>query len=174
MSRKQPDLTINGLVLPAHAVGKIVQEYSPIGGFSTMRLGAGTAIRQARWRKLATTLSASGLIPPGTAAINWDLPVVLGCVEPRSIQSVSPVITLPAARRSDAAPYALAVADDGRKLRATPVSVAGDVATLDVIAGASAYLVYYYPLLTVLSDGPTERFDAQECISGWDLQAEEV
>lgn len=172
--RHQPDLLINGIRLPMGAAGEITQTYSPLGGFSTMRLGAGAAVQQKRWRKVATTLSASGHVPPGLDAIDWDAPVTLGCVQARAIQSASNVVTLPTVRRTDAAPYGFAVMDAGQHLLRTEVTVVGDVATLAPVSGAVAYVVHYYPLLTVVTDGPGLSFDAGTCVASWDLQAEEV
>ena len=109
MSRRQPDLTINGLRLPLRIGAQIQQSYEDIGGFTLLRLGAGAAVPQQTWRKLRTTLSAQGIAPPGLAAIDWTQPVTLGCIAARSIQSASNVINIPAARRADAPPYGWAV-----------------------------------------------------------------
>lgn len=171
--RLQPDLTINGLALPLASAGEIEQSYAQIGGFSVLRMADGSAVPQKRWRKLATTLQATGLLPPGLAAVNWDAPVTLGCVGSRAIQSASTTIALPAARRTDAPPYAFAVLA-GARVQPTPVDVTEDVASVTAVTGAVGYVVHYYPLLTVLSPGPQERYDALGAVASWTLDAEEA
>lgn len=174
MSRRQPDLTINGLRLPLRIGAQIQQSYEDIGGFALLRLGAGAAVLQQAWRKLRTTLSAQGIAPPGLAAIDWTQPVTLGCIAARSIQSASNVINIPAARRADAPPYGWAVMPDGL-LRPTPVAVAGNVATLIPVAGAAGYQVLWYPVMTVYAlAGVQASYDAAGAVAGWELIAEEV
>jgi len=174
MSRKQPDLTIDGIRLPLMVAGVISQTYEDFGGFGLLRLGLGAAVHQEVWRKTRTTLSASGLIPPGLAAVDWTAAHTLGCVAPRSIQSASNVITLPAARRTDAAPYGFAVDAIGL-LRPVAVGVAGNTATLAVWAGAVSYQVLYYPLLTVRAPaGVRVEYDAAGAAAGWELVCEEA
>ena len=174
MSRRQPDLTIDGLRLPLPVAGEIRQSYESFGGFTVLRLGQGAAVHQEAWRKTRTTLSASGLIPPGLAAVDWTASHTLGCVAPRSIQSASNVITLPAARRVDAAPYGFAL-DAVGLLRPVGVSVAGNAATLAVWPGAVSYQVLYYPLLTVRAPaGVRAEYDAAGAAAGWEMVCEEA
>lgn len=174
MSRKQPDLTIDGIRLPLAAAGQIAQTYEDFGGFGLLRLGLGAAVHQEVWRKTRTTLSASGLIPPGLAAVDWTAAHTLGCVAPRSIQAASNVITLPAARRVDAAPYGFAL-DAVGLLRPVGVSVAGNAATLAVWAGAVSYQVLYYPLLTARAPaGVRVEYDAAGAAASWELVCEEA
>lgn len=174
MSRKQPDLTIDGIRLPLQVAGEIRQDYEDFGGFGLLRLGLGAAVHQEVWRKTRTTLSASGLIPPGLAAVDWTAAHTLGCVAPRSIQSAGNVITLPPARRTDAAPYGFAVDAIGL-LRPVVVSMAGNVATLTVWEGAVSYQALYYPLMTVRAPaGVRVEYDAAGAAAGWEMVAEEV
>lgn len=174
MSRRQPDLTIDGIRLPVQVAGEINQDYEAFGGFALLRLGLGAAVHQEVWRKTRTTLSASGLLPPGLAAVDWAAAHALGCVAPRSIQSAGTIITLPAARRSDAAPYGFAVDAIGL-LRPVAVSVAADVATLAPLPGAVSYQLLWYPLLTVRAPaGVRSSYDAAGAVASWELVCEEV
>ena len=174
MSRRQPDLSVDGVRLPMQVAGEISQDYEFFGGYSLLRLGAGAAVHQEVWRKTRTTLSASGLVPPGLAALDWSTAHVLGCVAPRSAQSVGPVIALPAERRPDAPPYGFAV-DASGLLRPVAVSVAGDVATLAPLAGAVSYQLLWYPLLTVRCPaGPRVSYDAAGAVASWELVCEEA
>lgn len=173
MSRRQPDLTLDGVRMPLAVAGIISQTYEDFGGFGLLRLGLGAAVHQEVWRKTRTTLSASGLIPPGLASVDWTAAHTLGCVAPRSIQAAGRVITLPAARRTDAAPYGFAV-DAVGLLRPVAVTVAGNVATLGADAGAVSYQVLYYPLLTVRAPhGPRVQYDAAGAAASWEIVFEE-
>lgn len=172
--RRQPDLLIDGLLLPIHAAGAIEQSYEDFGGYTTLRLGLGAVVHQEAWRKVRTNLTATGLIPPGLDGIDWSQPHELGWVATRSIQSVTPVINVPANRRVDAPPYGFALMPTGRLV---PVGVAlvGDVATLDTVTGAAGYQVLWYPVTTVIAPaGVRARYDAAGAVAGWDLAAEEV
>lgn len=174
MSRKQPDLTVNGLRMPLRIGAEIQQTYEEFGGFSLLRLGAGAGVVQQTWRKLRTSLSASGIAPPGLAAIDWSAPVTLGCAAGRSIQAASNVITIPPARRTDAPPYGWAVTPSGL-LQPTPVTLAGNVATLAPVAGAVAYQVVWYPLLSVYAmEGVRVSYDAAGAVASWELVCEEA
>ncbi|AMO36746.1 hypothetical protein [Thauera humireducens] len=173
MSRRQPDLMIDGLRLPLHAGAQIQQQYEDFGGFFVRRLGGGAAVHQETWRKTRTTLSAAGLIPPGLDGRDWSQPFVLGCVAPRSKQAASNIFALPVARRADAAPFGFAVDATGL-LRPVPVVVAGDTATLGLLAGAVSYQVLWYPLLTVRAPaGVRSYYDAQGAVASWELICEE-
>lgn len=174
MSRQQPDLMIDGVRLPLAAAGVVSQSYEDFGGFGVLRLGLGAAVHQQAWRRVRTTLSASGWVPAGLDALDWSQTHVLGCVAPRSIQAAGRVITLPAARRTDAAPYGFAV-DAVGLLRPVAVTVAGNVATLGADAGAVSYQVLYYPLLTVRApQGARVEYDAAGAAASWEIVFEEV
>lgn len=174
MTRQQPDLMINGLRMPLHVGAAIQQEYEDFGGFAPLRFADGAGLVQQSWRKARTSLTASGSVPPGLYGIDWTAPVTLACIAARSIQSAGNVITLPAARRTDAPPYGFAITATGL-FRPVPVVLAGNVATLGTVAGAAGYQVMWYPLMTVIAPaGPRLQWDAVGAVSGWMLVAEEV
>ena len=173
MSRKQPDLTINGLAMPLRIGAEIEQTYEDFGAFTLLRLGNGAAVPQQAWRRTRTSLSARGIAPPGLSEIDWMAPITLGCVAARSIQSAARVITVPAARRTDAAPYGWAITAAGL-LQPTPVTLAGHVATLEAVPGAAAYQVAWYPLLTGYAPaGVSVSFDAAGAAASWQIVFEE-
>lgn len=100
------------------------------------------------------------------------IPVPIQAIPP-SFQAAGRVITLPAARRTDAAPYGFAVDAIGL-LRPVAVTVAGNVATLGAAAGAVSYQVLYYPLLTVRApQGPRVQYDAAGAAASWEIVFEE-
>ncbi|THF60903.1 hypothetical protein [Pseudothauera rhizosphaerae] len=160
-----------GMPLPLAAAG-FTQTYATIRGGSLLRLADGSGLQQSRWRKLSTTVSGSGILPAPLAALDWDAPLILGCVAPRGIWTAGAPVELPAARRADVAPFALAAVGAGM-VRAS-IEVAAGVATIAPVAGATGYCVYYYPQLTVVSAGPMERFDVFERVAGFDVEFEEV
>ena len=174
MSRSGKAFELGGIVVPIHAALDLQQRIEPIGGSTLLRLGQGAAVKQTTWRKRRVTLSASGWCPPGLDALNWDAPLTLKCGLPESITTATASATLPAARRTDAAPYGFAVDAIGL-LRPVAVSLAGNTATLAVWAGAVSYQVLYYPLLTVRAPaGVRVEYDAAGAAAGWELVFEEV
>lgn len=168
-------LTVNGVPMSFEATRDLEQTYEPLGGYATLRFADGSALRQSRWRRLATTLTCAGHVPAALAGIDWDATVTLGCVGPRGITQASNVFTLPTARRADAGAeiFAHAILANGTSVPAA-VALVGDTATVTVHPAAVAYACYWHPLLTVLSDGPRERFDLTGAESGWELTAEEI
>ena len=169
-----PLLKINSHPLHFLAGLSIQQSYEAVGGGSSvLRLGTGAAIKQQVWRKNETTISGSGRMPPALNQIDWSAPVTIDCVALQAVQGATTSITLPAARRSDAGPFGFAVLADG-KLQKTTISVTGNAATLGAVAGAVAYAVHYYPVMTCVCQGPTQRTDATGTAVSWSLTAEEV
>lgn len=150
----------------------LTQTYAPVRGGSLLRLADGAGLQQSRWRKLSTTVSGSGILPAPLAALDWDAPLTLGCIAARGVQTGGAPVTLPDTRRTDTPPFALAVVGD--QLIRTPLAMVGDVATPTAMAGASSYFVYYYPLLTVTSNGPLDRWDRFTATASWDIEFEEI
>lgn len=166
-----PDLIINGIVIPQEALGTHSQSYELTGGRSRLRMSDGSQIAQARWSKLATTLRASGWFPGGLVDIDPSTPVSLACVAPRAIASTHTVLTLPAARRSDAAPIAQAVL--GGRIVCTDLEVEANMAVVTAVAGATGYRVLYWPLLMAYVE-ITEETDLNGADFGWTLTAQEA
>lgn len=168
-------LEIGSVAVPLWASMEIAQTYALIGGAAVLRMMNGAAKKQTHWQRLATTISGAGNIPAGLDGLDYSQPLVIKCVAPRSITAASNVIAIPAARRSDAGhlPHGFAETAAG-VLQATPVSMAGNVATLTPVVGAARYQVLWYPQFSALSDGPREDGDVGQARSGWQIEAEEV
>lgn len=174
MSRRQPDLSVDGIRIPLAVGGEATQAYEQFGGFALVRMADGAVVHQETWRKLRTTISASGAVPVGLDALDWRGSHVIGCIAARSIQSIGNAITIPSARRVDAPPYGFAITPGGL-LQPTAVVLAGDVATLAAVGGAVGYQVLWYPLLTVHAPaGPAVSYDAAGAVAAWELICEEV
>ncbi|MCY1361743.1 hypothetical protein D9M69_484210 [compost metagenome] len=93
---------------------------------------------------------------------------------PRAMFGTASEFTLPAAakRRSDVAPWAWARVGEGWV--DTAVTMAGDLATVAEVAGASGYRVFWLPRLVVFTDGIVSEFDEATGVYDWSLEAREV
>lgn len=164
---------LGGLVIPVQAAGDISQTFEHIGGFTLHRMLNGAGVPQSHWRKLKTTITGSGWVPPGLAGLDYDATHVLKSVAARSLQATGNVITVPAARRTDTgyAPTGYAIVD-GRYV-STPLVLVTNTATLTVVAGAQGYGVRYWPQFTV-SARFTEDTRPVGASWSWRIEAEEV
>lgn len=166
-------LSVGGVEVPLCAALELTQTYEVIGGSAVMRMASGAAVKQSHWRRLRTTISGAGWVPPGLDGIDFDAAVVLKCTAPLSMSSASNVIVIPAARRSDTAPFGFAHLPGGER-RETPVSMSTDTATLTAVGGAVGYSVCWYPQLNVYAQAPTQTADPARGSVSWELVAEEV
>jgi hypothetical protein len=170
------NLIIGGILVPEYASLSIRQTYEEIEHSSLLRLGNGEGVLQSsEWDevKLRTSIQISGTIPPGLDGINWNDPtgVEISCAAARAIQEDTNIITLPAARRTDVAPWGLALVN-GRFVDTT-CSIVANVATLGEVTGATAYRVSYYPKITV-SGKPSTDVDETGAAYSLSLDAEEL
>lgn len=166
-------LKIGAFELPVYAGLDLTQRYEPLGGENIERAGTGRGIFQQTWRKTRVVTSGDGWVPPGLDAIDNSTPLALACIKPRTVPAVFATrqATLPTTRRADAGhlPYGLAQLASGQSVLAG-VTLAGNVATVDAVAGAVAYQVGYYPLLTCWVKRSNESGPGHS----WEFEAEEV
>ena len=172
MSRAGKAMQLGAVIVPVAAALNYSERIETFGGRYRGRTAAGAAVPQIAWERLRVTLSGSGWMPPGLAMLDFSAPMTLKCGLPSSVSSVSNVLTLPAARRTDAGytPYAWAQTDTG--VTNTAVSLSGDTATCTTVAGAVAYTVMYWPQLTVVCDPAS--LDMSRAGSSWEIVAEEA
>ncbi len=167
------DIIIGGLRIGLDAAYGLTQDYETISGSSVLRMLDGTGIKQTHWQKLRTRISGRGRYPPGLDGLDYSVPMQIACAAPRAITSASNVITIPSTRRTDWTPAGYAIVR-GRVVRVS-VSVAGNTATVALTAGADAYQVIYWPILTVLASPPQITFDARSPDQSiWAIEAEEA
>jgi len=169
-------LKLGNLEIPVRSALDIDQSYESIGGETTLRTIDGTGIKQETWRKLRTTISGGGWIPPGLAALDTAASIAVACIAPQGIVAdAGRQATLPAARRADAGhtPWAIALMPDGGQ-QATAIGIVGNVATADAVSGAVGYLVQYFPLVTCWINRPTQSFSRGGGAYRWEIIAEEV
>lgn len=166
-------LKIGTFELPVYAGLDLAQRYEPIGGENIERAVSGRGIFQQTWRKTRVITSGDGWVPPGLESIDNSVQLAVACIKPRTVPAVFATrqATLPTTRRADAGhlPYGLAQLASGQSVLAA-ATLAGNVATVEAIAGAVAYQVGYYPLLTCWVKRPSESGPGHS----WEFEAEEV
>ncbi len=166
-------LKIGTFELPVYAAFDASQRYEPLGGEGILRAVSGRGILQRTWRKTRVVTSGGGWVPSGLQSLDFDAQHAVACITPETIPAnpATRQATLPATRRADAGhlPYGLAQLPGGQTV-AADVTLAGDVATVAAVAGATAYQVGYYPLLTCWILRPTRSGPEPQ----WELIAEEV
>lgn len=168
-----PDLIIGSITIPRLASLELTQEFGEIVSEANHRMGDGTLFTQEHWAKKTTTISGSGWVPAAFQSIDYSAQQVIQCITLEAVQDASNVLTLPAARRSDAGPYGFAMV--GNREVQTSISMAGNEATLGVVTGADFYLVKYYPTMTCkITSRPRRRLSRSEATYSWSFDAEEV
>lgn len=169
------NLSIGGIDIPIYAALDIEQSYELVGGFSTMRMMSGAAVKQQHWTKLRTTIAGGGWIPAGLATLDWSAAQTIKCVATRSVTAATNLINIPSSRRTDSGytPFAHAHMASGEVINTTCTMVVNQ-AVCGIVAGAVAYTVRYFPQLSAYSDGPRERTDVAGASMGWELVAEEA
>jgi len=169
-------LKIGSLEIQTLAALEIEQTYAPIGGEGIRRTIGGAGIKQRTWKKTRISTSGSGWLPAGLDTLDTDAVMSLACITPRSVPAVLATrqATLPTTRRSDAGhtPWGVAILADGGAVK-TPVTLTGNVATLDAVAGAVAYQAMYLPQYTVLAMRPTESGTRGDASYRWEITCEE-
>lgn len=150
------------------------QDYSYIESSSLVRFMNGRGFKSVNWTKISTTLSGSGILPIGISQLDYTGEIVLRCGAPRSIMAVGNVIAMPPYRvdndgnptttaeyREDDIYSPTGLAWVNGFWQPTPVAIAGNVATMTTVAGASRYMVQYFPELVMLfPERPSESYDS--------------
>ena len=158
--------------LPALAHLDFDQSYEPIGPESILRAVSGRGIKQMTYARTRIVTSASGWVPSGLQSIDVTQQHVMRCIHPESLPAnfaTRQATLLAGGYRTDAghAPWGLAEMANGSTV-STPVTMAGDVATVASVSGATAYQIGYFPIFNVYVQRPTRTG------FGWELTAEEV
>ncbi|MET0047472.1 MAG: hypothetical protein ABW066_06795 [Sedimenticola sp.] len=170
--------SIGGITIPVEAGnGTIEQTYEDVSRSTTHEMGDGSLIKQTyvgAGKKLRTTISGSeAWVPPCFGGLDFDAPQLLKCSTPRAIHGAGRIITVPAARRSDAGytPKGYAIKNDV-VIETGVESIVGDTVTLDTVTGAEGYVVHYWPEITVYATF-TETGDQASAHYGWQLVCRE-
>ncbi len=169
MSR--PHVTLGGLPINLHA-GAEGQAYSQELGWTDVRLSGGSLVRMAHWAKESISISGSGWMGLGFDALDFTRPMILNCTQPKTITGTALTYTLTSTPRPDVAPWGHALVA-GRWVKAI-VAMAGSVATVSPVAGATLYRVSWMPTFTVLATPPDEALDSGAGSFSWSFTAREV
>jgi hypothetical protein len=170
-------LKIGNLSIPVRSAIDAEQTYSAIGGETILRTISGAGIRQETWKRIRTTISGGGWVPPGLDAIDTTSPLFIACIAPRAVVADANLqAVLPAARRSDAGhePWAFALMPNGELSASALVASGANAFTAAAVSRAVGYLVNYYPLLQCWVNRPTQSFAVSGANYSWELIAEEV
>jgi hypothetical protein len=139
-----PPFSIGGIPVDLpQAANLSLDQPAPSAGFSDFRLGSGRPRRQARWTRIKASISFDGYLPDGLSDLDWTAPLTVQWPMPRSMSSATNTATLPAARRSDYPPEAIAWVDGYP--RPTPVTLVGNAATAIAVSNASRYVFAWWP-----------------------------
>jgi hypothetical protein len=171
MTWATPKFTIGGVPIEVPQSLSLTCAYEDQGGVQTLRMGSGRPLRKSYWTRVKMTVTCEGLVPAGLSGLDWTVPLTVQAPSPRSTYAVSNSIALPAARRSDAAPTALAWVDGYP--RPTPVTLNGNTATAAPVANATGYTFAYHPEFSALVT-KTESADRTNGTFSWNITAEEV
>lgn len=168
------DIKIAGITLAFDSAYQLSQTYETLGGRALLRMLSGAGVLQSHWAKVRTVIRGTGRFPDQLAGVDWSASFSIECAAPLGIHSANTTVTIPAARRTDWAPFAKALV--GGRLVSTPMSIAVNTCTLTAVAGATSYMVYYFPTLTCYAVAPPSRsFDGRtQGNNGWELIAEEA
>ncbi|MGR8932215.1 MAG: hypothetical protein ACU836_16415 [Gammaproteobacteria bacterium] len=140
-------MIIGGIAISDHAGHEIRQTITEAGGRTMRRTKNGTPIVMQRWVALNSTISGTGWMPDGLDGLDLTQLHDVYCIQSLSVASASNVITIPRNFRIDAGyePQGATIID-GAPVE-TAVALAGSVATLTPVAGATQYQILYYPII---------------------------
>lgn len=161
-------LILGGIEVPLHA-GAPELTFDAPDGYTDIVLSSGKVVRSRHFSKEQITISGAGWMATGLDALDWDANHLLLCPKPKRVNTRGAPVTITSDPRPDVAVAAHALV--GREWISTPVILAGRVATITPVAGASLYSVAWYPQFTVLCKRPPEESGAGG--SGWQLVCRE-
>lgn len=166
-------LKIDNIVIPGQAGFDVRQTYEPIFSRTLLRAKSGAGIIQSRWKKLRSTINGSGWEGAALDGIDLETSHTVSCVEPLILYSATTSATIPHTYRTDTGYTVQAAALVGDELIPTPVSLAGQAATITAVSGATQYQVIYYPILTaMLTISKSGDIDNQQ--RSWTIEVEEL
>lgn len=141
------ELLIDGIPIPREAGLEITQSYDWDEPVSETRMVDGAARQQQSYAaKLVTTVRGrNGLMPVGLSDLDYSQPMLLSCIRLMGATSTSRLIAITPNRRSDPGSDPIGFARVGRTWVPTPCAMAGDIAQLDAVAGATLYQVKWLP-----------------------------
>lgn len=170
-------LEIDGLVIPASAMGSLQVDYIDQAPRSDRRTADNSLYRRTYGaaQKLRAQVSGEGWAPPGLDGLDTDATHAVKLPKQRAISGTGNIITLPAGRRAGGLyePVGFATVD-GALVGTTITNITGDDYTLATVSGASGYRVEYYPQITAVLTIERGDLNAGRATHGWQVVVEEV
>lgn len=171
---------LGGAVIPIESgYGTVKQTYAPKHTGTILLMGGGNSFKQSlagAAGKLKTTLSSSSKWAPAPlSSLDYTGQLVLKCAAIREVYGASNVVTLTPKRRTDIGytPIGYGIVDN--EMVSSPVSVNVDEVTVTPVAGATAYVVAYFPEITVFATFDEDLDTGGGSANfGWSLTCEEV
>jgi hypothetical protein len=144
-----PPFRIGGIPIELpQAVNLSMDTPAPSGGFTDLRMGSGAPRRIARWARIKSTISFDGYLPAGLSDLDWTIPQTVQYPMPRSAYSTTNEKELPANRRTDCPPEAVAWV--GGFPRPTPVTMNVNMAVASPFSNATGYTFSWWPEFSAL------------------------
>lgn len=166
-------IKIGNIAIAPAAGFEVRQTYDDDLARTLLRMKSGAGVIQYRWRKTRSRISGNGWEPAALDAIDRSVSHAVSCVEPLSVYGATTSITIPHTYRTDTGYTVQAAALLGDEIVATPVSMAGQNATLTAVSGATQYQVIYYPIITgMLTISKSGDVDNQT--RSWSIEVEEL
>jgi len=162
---------------PIASIAGFSQTYELLAATESDRMVDGSLDTSTHWAgKLKTRISGEGWTPPVLLGLDYTSQMTLKCGAPIAAQDASNTVTIPAARRTDTGhtPVGFAIVD-GKEVQTPITGIVANVATLTTVTGASSYVVWYWPEITVqVTERPTQDTATGAATHRWSFAAEEV
>lgn len=132
--------------LPIHASVGLQQNYQPKPDDELITLENGDEILAYSADEMdVVEVSGDGVIPPGFDSLDFRQPMYVSFTKVKSMASSSHIIVLPTKRRTDSGstPFARALVNDNWV--DVSIDIVSDTATLGQPAGATQWMVYWFP-----------------------------
>ncbi|NWD49017.1 hypothetical protein [Pseudomonas gingeri] len=172
-----PMITLGGIPIVLHA-GAPDQADTPLLGEAVVRLSGGEGVKLTHWSKAAGSISGQGWMPPGLDGLDYSQPLELRMTSQECIVSAGREVVLTSVPRPDKEPWAQALV--GFEWVGTGCSMAEDpstgalVALVDLVVGATRYMVQWMPVYNVFASKPPKTMSASAGNFGWTINWEEV
>lgn len=143
--------------LPMHASLNLQQNYSPKEDDEYLTMENGDEkLRYSADEMDIVEVSGNGVIPPGFDGLDYRQPMYVSFSKAKSIESSSHIIVLPIKRRSDTGSTPFGKALINNHWVDVSINLVGDTATLGQPAGASKWMVYYFPKIYAFVTRPVQ------------------
>lgn len=166
-----PLITLGGVPIVLHA-GAPDQSDTPLLGETVVRLSGGAAVKMTHWGKASGAISGQGWMPPGLDGLDYSQPLELRLTAQESIVGDGLSHTLTSLPRPDTQPLAFALV--GADWVPTACRVIEAVATVDLVVGATRYMVQWMPVYNVFASKPPKSMSASQATFGWSIAWEEI